>query len=508
MEKIQLQSILCPDSSICEEESLYFHRRENEIQYDGYFNLFYIEKWKRYTDLKHLYLSIKLCGYQTLRLYHNRDCVQKIELDADVKKNYDIEFPWSQYKDGVFWFSLVEEQGAGKHNVEGFYIGVHENPRQIAIGIDICTYRREEYVLRNLKVLCERVLENENLQVAPHLWGYIIDNGKTLGAYEPVQQYLKEWKEKISVIPNKNAGGAGGFTRGMLEVLKDKEKRNLTHVVLMDDDAVLEPDLFVRMYGFLRAVKPEWNDIILGGTMMREDLPYMLYASGETWSEGLIRNANKNLDVRDYENATCENLLTTQKEKKLYSGWWCCCYSLNVVRDDNLPIPLFLHHDDIEYGLRNKNNGIVFLNGICVWHRYFEDSLPGSNLYYDIRNNFIEMTQRYDVRNAKKYIWRFYWKRIAFRLVNNKKDEVYWMVQGAKDFLKGPEWLWKQDAEELHRKIINNEYDSLIICWHKSIEICLQLLSYRKEKIVEYQKNIEKYTTKSAWKQYLKLNKN
>ncbi|MDQ9768331.1 hypothetical protein RFZ33_14760, partial [Acinetobacter baumannii] len=56
---------------------------------------------------------------------------------------------------------------------------------------------------------------------------------------------------------------------------------------------------------------------------------------------------------------------------------------------DNLPIPLFLHHDDIEYGIRNRDQGIVFLNGIGVWHKGFEQTFPGVNVYYDVRNTLI-----------------------------------------------------------------------------------------------------------------------
>lgn len=79
--EIQLQTILQPDMEICAEEELYFHRNKEEICFDGYFNLFYIEKWKRYTQLKKLQLSIKTVGYQMLRLYHNRECVDEIKLE-------------------------------------------------------------------------------------------------------------------------------------------------------------------------------------------------------------------------------------------------------------------------------------------------------------------------------------------------------------------------------------------------------------------------------------------
>ena len=33
-----------------------------------------------------------------------------------------------------------------------------------------------------------------------------------------------------------------------------------------------------------------------------------------------------------------------------------------------LPIPAFIHFDDIEYGVRHSDKGVILINGICVWH--------------------------------------------------------------------------------------------------------------------------------------------
>ncbi len=502
---IQLQAILEPDENICAAEELYFHRTGQEICYDGYFNLFYIEKWKRYTNLAQLQLSVNIQGYEMLRLYHNRNCVREITLNADSLTQYRLDFPWEHYDKGVFWFSLVKKKNTFKCCLSGFYTGICGNVHAVAIGIDICTYRREDYIVHNLTLLCEKVLRNDKLQVSEALWVYIVDNGKTLSRSEQLESLLEPCKNRISIIQNENVGGAGGFTRGMLEVLNEKERKGFTHVLLMDDDALLNPDLFVRIYGFLRIVKDEWKDITLGGTMLREDMPYMLYASGEYWDKGRIVNENLNLDLRNYSSACCRSLLTTRFEKEYYSGWWCCCYSLRVVRDDNLPIPLFIHHDDIEFGLRNKNCGIVFLNGVNVWHKNLLEILPGPNLYYDIRNNLIEMTQRYGPKGASKYIWSFYWKRLAFRLVRNKQDEVFWFVRGASDFLKGPGWLWRQNPEQLHRKINQPDHRNIVRCWYDSMKICIKLLAVRKKAVIDYQKNLYRYTTKQAWSKYLGL---
>ena len=117
-----------------------------------------------------------------------------------------------------------------------------------------------------------------------------------------------------------------------------------------------------------------------------------------------------NLDLRRPENCTDARLTAAGLEYERYSGWWCCCFSLNTVRRDNLPLPLFLHHDDIEFGMRNRDQGVVFLNGIGVWHRTFEHSYPNANLYYDTRNLLIELVRQYGTVSRKNF-WRFVIKK-------------------------------------------------------------------------------------------------
>ena len=58
--------------------------------------------------------------------------------------------------------------------------------------------------------------------------------------------------------------------------------------------------------------------------------------------------------------------------KNIYGAWWCCCYHMNAITKENLPLPIFVHHDDIQFGLKQMDRGIVFLNGINVWHQGFE----------------------------------------------------------------------------------------------------------------------------------------
>ncbi len=495
--RLQLQSILLPDTEICDVEELYFHKTEDEVLFDGYFNLFYIEKRKAYTTIDNLSLQLTLQGYDELIIMHDEKPIGTVELDAEEEKEYIIELPYAEYDKGVFWFRLRPAKKADKSAnigsisesetcpcpVSGFYITdiSADKLRPINIGIDICTYKREEYVIRNLNQIKDRILFNRKLDAASHYSIYVVDNGKTLQDYPEIATLKEECGEKLKVIPNKNSGGAGGFTRGMLEILDDKKKLGLTHVLVMDDDATYEPDSFVRLYGLLTTLKDEWKDITVGGAMLRDDFPHVLYCAGEYWKSAYICNDMMNADLRFFEDATAPLLTETGHEYEWYSGWWLCCYSLNTVREDNLPVPFFLHHDDMEFGIRNQEQGIVFLNGICVWHGKPDQTYLGNNVYYDVRNNLAEIAlhekEDRQCTVAAKYLLR----SITASAIKMRYEDAQLEYQGFLDFFKGPEWLCRQDPEKLNLKVRSSGVKM------EPVDKVLTRLSDRDRKAVEKQ---------------------
>ncbi|MGL1344657.1 hypothetical protein ACSTKE_00110, partial [Vibrio parahaemolyticus] len=69
---------------------------------------------------------------------------------------------------------------------------------------------------------------------------------------------------RLSYIRQPNLGGAGGFTRGMYEILADVDLPE-SDIVLMDDDIVLETESIVRMAAFSsRTIDP----VIVGAQML------------------------------------------------------------------------------------------------------------------------------------------------------------------------------------------------------------------------------------------------
>lgn len=448
---MRLQNIRFPEPDICREEELYFHRNGEWIDFNGYFNLFYIEKRKKYTNQETLTLHLEVGDCQAVRLMHDETMIREIKLGGRPEP-MTLEFPYQETDKGVFWFS-VKPGISSKSDVpqlSGWYEGKCQEEKPVCIAAVVCTFKREPYVLRNLKSVLRFLERPENASMNLCYW--LVDNGRTLSEHEEISRLAAQHPDTIRIIPNRNVGGAGGFTRGMIEAIEEKERLGLTHVQMMDDDAVMDPELFVRAYGFLGMRKDEWEDIRLGGTLMREDYPYMCQAMGEWFERFNVTNPLVMTDMRSFENCRKPLIERPHDEYHMYSGWWCCCYSLNMVRNDNLPLPLFIHRDDIEYEVRNKETGIVFLNGFNVWHKGFEVNFLGTNAYYDTRNNLI-YAALHEPELSRIYMWKWISKFLLTAIMKMRYEETGFICQGVKDFVKGPEWLIHVNAEEKNNQL-------------------------------------------------------
>lgn len=477
MEKIKLQNVVLGKDN----PELYFHEKEGKIFLDGYFNLFDIATRKKYTDLKGIVLEIRAKGYDALFLMHDDELIAKHEI-VD-QGTAEIELPYEEYNDGVFWFKLKksdaprDEQSVNTEKneadapckvqdfdskesgepqrvplissfLEAAYYGLTVSKRETEILISMCTFKREEYVKQNLSFVEKQVLSRE--EVAGHLSMYIVDNGKTLVA-DPYFWEMEEKNPWLKIFPNKNAGGASGFTRGMLEAIRDRKDKGYTHILLMDDDVTIMEDLFVRLYGLLGTLRPDYKDIRVGGELLRKDFPQYLNARGE-WSENyLIQNDCHLVNLSDRREVT-SMLSKKRDDKKLYSGWWCACYSLDMVESTALPLPLFIHDDDISYEREHAENRIVFLNGISVWHNGFEFGNYGANQYYHIRNKLIASSlYEPEIKSTRAAKWVA--KCMIALLLSYRYKEIELINRAVVDFIRGPQWLYEVDAEKLNSSV-------------------------------------------------------
>jgi galactofuranosylgalactofuranosylrhamnosyl-N-acetylglucosaminyl-diphospho-decaprenol beta-1,5/1,6-galactofuranosyltransferase len=467
MKFISLQGIILPDRRVCAEDELYFRLDYKNLNipyhdalghklifpkyarsaFDTYFNSFSFEKWSHYTKLNSLYLHLRYRGKFVLRItssfLNDKQAVSSLIYMEELAGGDEnlIEIPVSKIKNGSLFFELQAlEDNAEFHGGE-WCTSVEEdqlNPSKMAIVI--CTYNRSEYIRQNVELINEQLFNDPECSLKDDLYVYIVDNGQSLD----VQKYASP---NIRVIPNMNAGGAGGFSRGMLAANEDQQERGFTHILLMDDDVRVEPESIARTLSFLKLLRPRFADAFIGGSMIRMDKPAVIHETGALFDTRGFHPRKLNLDVKQWSNV----LLNEIPEFLNFFGWWYCVIPMSLNIEENLPLPIFMRLDDVEYGLRNMRQGIT-LNGIAVWHEPFERRHSSTLEYYYMRN-FLIVGASENTTNNTYAVVRVILNKMVLGLLYYTYDECDLVLDSVDDYYKGLDWLVAQDPEALHVQI-------------------------------------------------------
>lgn len=467
---MKLQNIIYPSTKNCTEELLYFRRRgdvryrisddhitldkEAAVSFDTYFNGFSAGKWFKYTRIKRVVLKIRVKGGMRIRLVYREKQPDQIfsyvisEIYCDTKGEIeDITLPFEyERKGGMYAFELEAAEDDCCFYSGGFYAEDQEldQTEEVKLALIICTYKREDFIYKNLGILKECFWSDKDSELNGHLEAYISDNARTLDA-------KKAENENIHIFQNKNTGGSGGFTRGMIECLRAGES-GTTHVLLMDDDVVIQPESIYRTYTILKVLRPEFKDSYIGGAMLRIDKQWYQTESGSLWNSGNLIGRKSGLDLRNLD--AC--LYNEFEEKCDYNAWWYCTIPMRYVREDNLPIPIFIRGDDVEYGIRNMKN-LILMNGICVWHEPFEFKYSSSMYYYIFRNRLID-NAIHGIPYSKKQFLKEFKEWFKRELFTYRFKNAQLLLDGVNDFLKGIDWFKQQDGESLNQEVMKKGY--------------------------------------------------
>ncbi|MBQ9993616.1 MAG: glycosyltransferase, partial [Clostridia bacterium] len=467
-----LQRITFPCAEICNETEMYYRAcgavtGEGDgvvlsdgasVSFDTYFGAFFASKWLEYTPLRRIGLRLDVSGEGSLSLVKTRkvggetvsETIRTIPLGDESEVRLDDAFGEleSEY---MYSFALSAQGGditlrGGEYYCSDDLAG---GAWDVRICADICTFRRESYVARNIDILRRYILDNPASPLRGSFGVVVCDNGRTLRDFAPALADT----EGVTLLDNANVGGVGGFTRGMMEALSDG---SFTYVLLMDDDAVINPYAIERTYAFLRLLLPEYRDMTIGGALLREDAPWLQYESGARWLGGGIDIIHHGMDLREVGDVVASGC---EIENADFNGWWYSCIPTENVRCVGLPLPIFIHRDDIEYGLRCKGR-FVTLAGVGVWHEAFERKMSGTSEYYDIRNmgiiNAIHC-QQYGAKHYRKFLRKWVMKN----LFSLRYRYIGMNLRGVHDFLRGIDWLKSQEGEALHGEIMAMNYKNV-----------------------------------------------
>lgn len=177
---------------------------------------------------------------------------------------------------------------------EGHYSGEIELQCPVKIALDICTFKCEKFIEANINLLNEKFLENPNSFMHDKLEVFVSDNAHTL-------DIDKISTDKVHIVQNKNVGGAGGFTRGMIEIMNVREQKEITHILVMDDDVRIEPESMYRTCTLLSCLKEQYKDAFVGGAMLRLDRQYQQVESGGVWNSGNLISLKSGLNLQEVE---------------------------------------------------------------------------------------------------------------------------------------------------------------------------------------------------------------
>lgn len=457
-------------------------------EFDTYFNGLSYEKWKKYTCIGDVSLHIGISGKFTLILFNEyrasnqnikteiarvtlstlsekeeksyhpsnalpaaeetESLVRFVSANAEWKEKYfDIPVPDSDFR-GIISFDLVCE-AEGSVFKGGYYDaaveGNHEDPY---FAVDICTFRREKFVKRNMDMLKREVFDADS-PLKGRFEVFISDNGKSLDLSD-------DYFGKVHVFPNKNAGGAGGFGRAMIEILHSPNYQKFTHIIMMDDDIVFSYETLYRTFMMAKLIKNEYRNAFIGGAMLCLDAPQIQSEALDLWEVVRNRPIKYQYDITNLEFVLKNEI----EEKGNHFGWWYCVMPIGVVKANNLPLPIFIKRDDIEYGIRNGRT-FINLNGLCVLHESFDNKRRGYLEYYYWRNVCIlnAIHFRYDKNTLKKQLYAL----MKSCLVRFRYDDANLAFAGVEDFLRGVDWLKSTDVEALNAYVLDYTYKAVPI---------------------------------------------
>jgi GT2 family glycosyltransferase len=427
---MRLQSVILPENE--QNFELYFRGKPTlaageTLSFDTYFNSFSYTKYRDYTTVKSVTFSCNISGSARLSL-----CVfdgsERVICETICEGKCFISAEFLQLPENGFLYPKI----TASSNCEflGGEYSAECEPEKISCCIAICTFKREQYVLKNIELL-----KNSDFTFVDRV--FVVDNGNTLDCGALSDEFVK-------VLPNKNYGGSGGFTRGLIEA----HDGGFSHVILMDDDVEFFTETIEQMTIFVSLLKKEYSDSWFSTAMIPFDKPWEQFELGAEWNGKEAVVHKHHADIRNNE-VLLDNLDNFGVE---YGGWWTLLMPVSVT-DIGLPYPFFIKFDDVEYGLRKqKNTQIITMNGIAVRHEAFDRKKSFAVEYYNLRNE-LAVNAIYGKYGAFGAVRRFIYEA-AKHLCLYRYDNIPIVFRAVRDFMKGVDFFLNSDEEQLNNELI------------------------------------------------------
>jgi galactofuranosylgalactofuranosylrhamnosyl-N-acetylglucosaminyl-diphospho-decaprenol beta-1,5/1,6-galactofuranosyltransferase len=419
------------------------------ISFDTYFNTFFENYVTTHTVLEKIILSVKVKGrgcleifrfiegksFQTLsiNLFNTNGEITELRHEIILEKDHQLGSRIS--------FHLTGDRGGCVYYGGGWF--TEQTPvRHVILNAVICTFKKLRYLDKTVDCL----LKFKHLDTCD--WKLlIVDNASEI-------EKTRYKSEKVQIFPQENSGGAGGFTRGIIESIYEKKKksRDVSYILLMDDDIELNAECVFHTIRFLEYLR---KDSCIGGGMIDLNKPTIMHehgadlgSTGNFWD---VTSKFKNLNLAD--SATL-SFLSRAQSPATYNAWWFFAFPLSACEKVGLPMPCFIRGDDQEFGIRLKKNNFNLMTppGIALWHEPFEAKQAGWGSYFGVYNNLVISATLNENLDLKKILYALK-NGLILPLLQKKNYAWALAVIGAiEDFIKGPKFFMESTpAERMQR---------------------------------------------------------
>jgi galactofuranosylgalactofuranosylrhamnosyl-N-acetylglucosaminyl-diphospho-decaprenol beta-1,5/1,6-galactofuranosyltransferase len=407
-----------------------------------YFGRFPASYWQRWTSVREVELTAVLSGSGFLRVMASDSegeprTVARHRVEDVRSETVTIPVKIDKFVDGGALWLEMQTATAGM-TVERVRWSVGARRPRRATAVVVCTYNRADDCLATLETLASDGQVSRELSAV-----YVVDQGSdTVDSRDGFAEVQRALGPVLHYLRQPNLGGAGGFTRGIFEAVRNETEEG-TNLLLMDDDVRLEPDTVLRV----RALADRADEtVIVGGQMLNQLHPERLYVGAETADLSLLAGG---LAVQDaLQNADVTEEQQDVRVDAAYNAWWTCLIPSEVVKAIGYPLPVFFQWDDIEYGLRARAAGFptVTLPGAGVWHADFAwKNWDDWSRYFAFRNALITAALHSDFDRSR--IVDHLARLLLDYLVSMRYGLAALTLKAIEDFLRGPEVLEDGGAE-------------------------------------------------------------
>ena len=431
------------------------------FDFSTYFNSLSVRKLKQFTKAKSFTLHLELKGaacevQQTMgdAFAHDPIEVEGVHRGLSASRQWQsVDMPLTITDDMVIVGFSIKTEGSVDIRNSYYELEIDGDLNDVELVLSTTTFKKEAFIERNIGLVKEQIVESAD-PIAKHFHMYVMDNGRTLDAE-------KLTSDRITVIPNDNVGGAGGFTRGMITAMEQDPKA--TNILLMDDDVAVSPESIKRTYNLLRILKEEHREDMISGAMLNYEIGEDQWEDiGNMTPQGTFAGCKPGMRLTLFEDLIYNEMFTPTKWQRnnMYAAWWYCCIPISVIEKNGLPLPVFVRCDDAEYGIRCKT-GFITMNSLCVWHMsFFERYNAAVERYQTTRNTMIAQATCGMAPDAD--FMKELHNNIRLELKKFGYANAELCLDAFEDFLRGPEFIKKPGQSEKSFMAANRNKEQLV----------------------------------------------